>query len=215
MLMKAAGQSLTEQLTDRFAGRIRTRLLAPGARLPSVRQCAQQQGVSPATVVAAYDRLSALGLVEARRNRGFFVRDAVGELSDGIATHRVATTVAAQSVGPSRRAPVNAAAFIRGMFHSVNDKPQPGMGVFPPDWLEASFMTAAVRQVTSTRALQSFSLQYGEPAGDSGLRRSLAQKLAGINIQADTEQIITTVGATHVLDIVSRTLLRAGDPVTR
>ena len=64
MLMKAASQSLTEQLSGRFAQRIRDRLLAPGARLPSVRQCAQQQGVSPATVVAAYDQLLAQGLVD-------------------------------------------------------------------------------------------------------------------------------------------------------
>ena len=55
--------------------RIRTRLLAPGARLPSVRLCAQQQGVSPSTVVAAYDQLLAQGLVEAQKNRGFYVRD--------------------------------------------------------------------------------------------------------------------------------------------
>ena len=37
MLMKSASQSLTEQLATRFADRIRTRLLAPGARPPSVR----------------------------------------------------------------------------------------------------------------------------------------------------------------------------------
>ena len=85
MLMKTAGQSLTEQLTERFAERIRTRLLAPGARLPSVRQCAQQQAVSPATVVAAYDRLSAMGLVQARRNRGFFVREASADTAPGSA----------------------------------------------------------------------------------------------------------------------------------
>src|SRR5690606_12422044 len=30
---------------------------------------------------------------------------------------------------------------------------------------------------------------------------------------ADADQIITSVGATHALDIVSRTLLRPGDPV--
>ena len=77
MLMKTASQSLTEQLANRFAERIRTRLLAGGARLPSVRQCAQQQGVSASTVVAAYDRLLAQGLVEARKNRGFFVRETV------------------------------------------------------------------------------------------------------------------------------------------
>src|SRR6187455_1536539 len=76
MLMKASSQSLTEQLSGRFAQRIRDKLLAPGARLPSVRQCAQLHAVSPSTVVAAYDQLLAQGLVEARKNRGFFVREA-------------------------------------------------------------------------------------------------------------------------------------------
>ena len=210
MLMKAAGQSLTEQLADRFAERIGTRLLAPGARLPSVRQCAQQHGVSPSTVVAAYDRLLALGLVQARRNRGFFVREAALGRAGGAA--QVRTMAAAEAV-PARRAPVNAAALIRGMFHSVSDKPQPGMGVFPPEWLQGSFLAAAVRRVTAGPALQAMSLQYGEPAGDPGLRQALAKRLAGIDIHAGVAQIITTVGATHGLDIVSRTLLRAGDHV--
>jgi DNA-binding transcriptional MocR family regulator len=210
MLMKTAGQSLTEQLADQFAERIGTRLLAPGARLPSVRQCAQQHGVSPSTVVAAYDRLLALGLVQARRNRGFFVREAAVGRAGGAVQAR--PRAAADAV-PARRAPVNAAALIRGMFHSVSDKPQPGMGVFPPDWLQAGFMAAAVRRVTAGPALQAMSLQYGEPAGDLGLRQALAKKLAGIDIHAEVGQIITTVGATHALDIVSRTLLRAGDHV--
>ncbi len=214
MLMKSAGQSLTEQLADRFAERIGIRLLAPGARLPSVRQCAQQHGVSPSTVVAAYDRLLALGLVQARRNRGFFVREAAATRAGGVAqvSRGVAGAAGAESAS-SRRAPVNAALLIRGMFHSDNDKPQPGMGVFPPDWLAGSFMTAAVRKATAGPALQALSLQYGEPAGDSGLRRALAKKLAEIDIQAETAQIMTTVGATHALDIVSRSLLRAGDYV--
>lgn len=57
MLIKTASQSLTEQLCVRFADRIRNRLLAPGARFSSVRLCAEQQGVSVSTVVAAYDQL--------------------------------------------------------------------------------------------------------------------------------------------------------------
>ena len=75
MLTRTAHRTLTEQLADRFAERIRSRLLPAGARLPSVRDCARQQGVSPYTVVAAYDQLLAQGLVEARRQRGFYVRD--------------------------------------------------------------------------------------------------------------------------------------------
>ena len=206
MLMKTATQSLTEQLAVRFSDRIRSRLLAPGARLPSVRQCAEQNGVSTATVVAAYDQLLAQGLVHARKNRGFFVREMPTARGEGAA----ADAKAAARVGAS---PINATALIRGMFHKVSNKPHPGMGVFPPDWLESTFMPAAVRKVTSTRALQDFSLQYGEPLGDGGLRRVLAQKLGTLSIHTEPDHIITTVGATHALDIVSRTLLRAGDPV--
>jgi len=206
MLMKTSAQSLTEQLAARFADRIRSRLLAPGARLPSVRQCAGQHNVSTATVVAAYDQLLAQGLVHARKNRGFFVREMPTARGEGAAAEAKAATRAGVS-------PVNATALIRGMFHKVSDKPHPGMGVFPPEWLESTFMPAAVRKVTSTRALQDVSLQYGEPLGDSGLRRVLAQKLGTLSIHTEPDHIITTVGATHALDIVSRTLLRAGDPV--
>ena len=228
MLMKTPTQSLTEQLSARFGERIRNRLLAPGARLPSVRQCAQQHGVSPSTVVAAYDQLLAQGLVEARKNRGFFVR----EMAPALVAERVLEDVmidpdaddrtggnwstahwfAARGAGRGAP-PVNATALIRGMFHKISDKPQPGMGVFPPEWLESTFMPAAVRKVTTTRALQDFSSQYGEPLGDTGLRRVLSKKLATLNVHAAPENIITTVGATHALDIVSRTLLRPGDPV--
>lgn len=209
MLTRTSAQSLTGQLADRFAERIRNRLLPPGARLPSVRECARQQGVSPHTVVAAYDQLLAQGLVEARRQRGFYVRDsgAVGVGPDA------ASTRSAPDQAPAPLVAADASALIRGMFHRPSDKPQPGMGVFPPDWLESTFMPAAVRRVTSSKALQELSLQYGEPAGDGGLRRSLATKLAGISVPAAPDQIVTTIGATHALDIVSRTLLRAGDPV--
>lgn len=220
MLMKASSQSLTEQLAGRFAERIRNRLLAPGARLPSVRQCAEQQGVSPATVVAAYDQLLAQGLVEARKNRGFFVREAAAPREQREATPAAVDADAAARIAAHRlvarhgtAAPVNATSLIRGMFHKVSNKPQPGMGVFPSDWLESTFMPAAVRKVTGTRALHDFSLQYGEPLGDAGLRRVLANKLADLSVPASPDQIITSVGATHALDIVSRTLLRPGDPV--
>ena len=215
MLTRTSTQSLTEQLAGRFAERIRTRLLAPGAKLPSVRECARQQGVSPHTVVAAYDQLLAQGLVEARRQRGFYVRQ------DAAAQPAQPRQAPAGAQGSSTSAlllsgagvPADASALIRGMFQRQSDKPQPGMGVFPPDWMESTFMPTSLRRLTSTRALQELSLQYGEPAGDGALRRSLAQKLMSINVPATPDQIITSIGATHALDIVSRTLLRAGDPV--
>src|SRR6516225_8709019 len=76
VLARSAAQTLAEQLAGHYAARIRQRLLLPGARLPSVRESARRHRVSPSTVVAAYDQLLAQGLVEAKRQRGFFVRDA-------------------------------------------------------------------------------------------------------------------------------------------
>lgn len=124
-LTRTSARTLTEQLAERFASRIRDHLLPSGARLPSVRQCAVQHGLNPSTVVAAYDQLIAQGLIEARRHRGFFVRERgpVARSGDG----EVSTAA------PRMAAPVSAATLIRGMFHPSGGKPQPGMGVLPPE----------------------------------------------------------------------------------
>jgi DNA-binding transcriptional MocR family regulator len=235
MLMRTSSLSLTDQLVERFSERIRNRLLAAGARLPSVRQCAAQHGVSPHTVVAAYDQLVAAGLVEARKQKGFYVRDIQNNRSNQPLAQTNAAQAATKNVavadlpgGLSLRASagltgrlqarIDATALIRGMFHHNRgglgtNWPQPGMGVFPPDWLESDFMSAAVRKVTHTKALIETSLKYGEPKGDSGLRAALSLKLRDLSIDVPADHIITTVGATHGLDVVSRTLLKAGDCV--
>jgi len=206
-LSRTAAQSLSEQLAMRFSERIRDRLLPPGARLPSVRQCAAQYGVNPSTVVAAYDQLLAQGLVEARRNRGFFVRERHRPNGESAPALRPEAGIGRMT------APVNAAALIRGMFHPAGARPQPGMGAFPSDWMSTGFLQSALRRVSATDTLAEASLRYGEPHGDGHLRRVLATRLGDLGLPAGPDQIITTVGATHALDIVSRTLLKPGDGV--
>lgn len=216
-LTRSSTQSLAEQLVERYGQRIRDRLLAPGARLPSVRQCAAQHQVSPSTVVAAYDQLAARGLIVSRPQRGFFVRDFQQKLPIPIvkrspdATEKIATEV--PMARPPGGQPLDATRLIRAMFQPAGPQPQPGMGVFPPDWLKSPFLAAAVRKVTSTAAFQDSSLTYGEPQGDAGLRRALAQHLDTLGLPVRPGQIVTTVGATHALDVVSRTLLKPGDSV--
>ncbi len=56
--------------------RIASRALVPGDRLPSVRGFARTMGVSPSTVVEAYARLEAEGVIRARRGSGFYVTGA-------------------------------------------------------------------------------------------------------------------------------------------
>ena len=205
LLSRQADTTLTDQLAGRFAERIRQRLISPGSRLPSVRECARRHGVSPHTVVAAYDQLLALGLVEARRQRGFFVRE----------TGQSSGAPARTEPPPQHRptAPVSAIALVRGMFQPPGAQPMPGLGTLPVEWLDRSMLATALRRVTSGTQLEALSLRYGEPAGDPRLRQALSTRLAEIGVSAPTAQIVTTSGAIQALDIVTRTLLRPGDTV--
>jgi len=201
-LSRHADTPLTDQLAARFAERIRQRLLAPGARLPSVRECARRHEVSPSTVVAAYDQLLAQGLVEARRQRGFFVR--------GTPAQAPAAAVPAERT-PRTPLPISATTLIRGMFQPPGSQPMPGLGTLPVDWLDAALLASALRRVGAQGSQAA--LQYGEPAGEARLRRALAARLVEHGVKASADQIVTTVGATHALDIVTRTLLKPGDSV--
>jgi DNA-binding FadR family transcriptional regulator len=73
MLDRSPVPTLTEQVMDWVRGRIAGRALGPGARLPSIRKLAETQGVSKSTVVEAYDRLAAEGVITARPGSGFYV----------------------------------------------------------------------------------------------------------------------------------------------
>ena len=213
LLSRLAPQTLSTQLAERLGERIRMRLLPAGARLPSVRECARQQGVSTHTVVAAYDLLQAQGLVEARPQSGFFVRDFVQEAPLlQSAPARTAAHDGAASIPQGTR--INASMLVRGMFHqSVGGKPQPGTGVLPAEWLEAGFLGAAMRRASSGSSLHDSCVRYGDPLGDIHLREALSRRLARLGLVAAPQHIITTMGATHALDVISRALLRPGDPV--
>jgi DNA-binding transcriptional MocR family regulator len=200
-LSRGADTTLTEQLSARFSEHIRQRLLAPGSRLPSVRECARRHGVSAYTVVAAYDQLQAQGLVEARRQRGFFVRQPAGD---------AARPPAAKA--PPAPLPISATTLMRGMFQAPGAHPMPGLGTLPMEWLDLPMLSSAMRRVSGARAT-AHSLQYGDPAGDPRLRHAVASRLADHGVIATADQIVTTVGATHALDVVTRTLVRAGDSV--
>ena len=200
-LSREASTPLALQLAHRFAERIGQRLLLPGTRLPSVRECAKQYGVSPYTVVAAYDKLLAQGLLEARKQRGFFVRESPP-----------ARTTRAMPAAPAAR-PFDASTLIRGMFQA-DARTAPGLGTLPAEWLDLPMIQSAMRKViTQSESPDQLALQYGEPGGDARLREALARRLGDLGIVTTQELVVTTVGATHALDLVTRTLLQPGDAV--
>lgn len=67
------GRTRTGALMEAVRAKIASRALGAGDRLPSVRRFAATMGVSPSTVVEAYSRLEAEGVIRARRGSGFYV----------------------------------------------------------------------------------------------------------------------------------------------
>jgi DNA-binding transcriptional MocR family regulator len=179
---RGALASLPEQLAQWWAAQIHARTLAAGTRLPSVQ---------------------AQGLVEARAQRGYFVRE-VG--ARGASSPTTAVT--------RRAPPLDAAAMVRSMFEHRGDKAaSPGIGTLPPDWLDLPLLHSALRRAIADDVGEASSLRYGDPAGDARLRTALTHRLADLGIASQAAQIVTSAGATAALDLVAQLLLAPGDSV--
>jgi DNA-binding transcriptional MocR family regulator len=163
--------------------------------------CAHTHSVSPSTVVAAYDLLQAQGLVEARRQRGFFVRDRAALPTGHGRTGRRAGA-AAGAGGRHGADPQHVPARQGG-------QGGPGMGTLPePGWMPALLQRALRRVCGRPNRRRRAWLRYGDPAGDAGLRARAGAPPGRPGHRRHAGQIVTTIGATHALDLVARTLLQ-------
>jgi len=205
LLSREGGESLSDQIVRSVAARIDDRLLRSGARMPSIRQFASSHGVSPFTVVGAYDKLVARGYLESRRGAGFFIRDRA-PLQAPIA-ERVAAAAPVREGPPA----LDVVWLVRNMFRPGPHQYMPGTGVLPADWLDGQSIANALRAIS--RQHSGLLLNYGVPQGYLPLRQQLQHRLAELEIGATPEQIVTTAGVTQALDMVAREFTRPGDTV--
>ena len=190
---------LANGIVEWWRARIDDRIVRPGIRLPSIRHFAADQRVSRHTVVEAYDRLVELGYLEARRGSGFYVRARPAPTARG----------ARGAAVPASR--IDVAWLLRSMFRDLPHDRMPGGGLLPPDWLDSALIAASARSVT--RAAKRSWLAYGAPQGYLPLRQQISLKLSAVEIPAEPEQIVTTAGVTHAIDLAARHFLEPGDAV--
>ena len=189
----------TEGVMATIRNRIAARSLAPGDRLPSIRGLAASAGVSPSTVVEAYDRLAAEGLIRAQRGSGFYVSSAAQpplKLAE-------AETPKARAVDPfwvSRQS-------LDAEEHAL----KPGCGWLPAEWMPNEALRRAIRSLA--RADDDMLAYYGTTRGSSALRRLLLGRLAEEGVSAGPEHLMLTNTSTQALDLLCRFLLRPGDTV--
>src|SRR5579884_1651656 len=74
-LETSSGMPIARQIADQIRTHCASGTLAPGDRLPSVRQLARDLAVNQNTVLRVYERLTAEGLLERRHGDGTYVAD--------------------------------------------------------------------------------------------------------------------------------------------
>ncbi|MGQ3676295.1 aminotransferase-like domain-containing protein [Xanthobacter sp. TB0139] len=195
---QTSGGTRIDAVMDAVRARIHARQFPSGARLPSVRAQARAMGVSVSTIVEAYERLAAEGLIRARPGSGFYVCGPAAPL-------------ALAQMEPQLEREVDPLWISR---HALDVGPEvlrPGCGWLPASWMHEAGIRRALRQLA--RANAPALADYAPPLGLPALRQVLARRMAGNGIEAAPEQILLTDSSTQAIDLICRFLLEPGDTV--
>ncbi|CAL4866963.1 HTH-type transcriptional regulator NorG [Asticcacaulis sp. MM231] len=194
----SATATLTTHVMDQIRDRITRQQLSQGSRLPSIRAMAEAQKVSKSTVVEAYDRLLAEGVIAARRGSGFFVA----------ASH---APLALADIGPKLDLQVDPLWVSRQSLETETDYLKPGCGWLPASWMPEDDIRRSLR--TLARSSATNLTEYATPLGYASLRQLLSRRLSEHGIEAAPAQIMVTGSGTQSIDLVCRFLLSPGDTV--
>lgn len=192
-----------QQLADELAGSIRTGVLRPGDRLPSVRDLRRQRGVSPSTIFQAYAQLESQGLVEARVRSGYFVR-----------ARRLLTGLPPEAAQPSGRVtPVAISELVFELLGSTRDVDVVPLGsAFPAPEL-FPFEALARGGARAMRRLGPAQISGALTAGDESLRAQVGRRYALNGVSLRVDELIVTNGAMEALNLCLQAVTQPGDVV--
>jgi len=172
--------------------------LTAGEKLPSIRSFAATMRVSASTVVEAYDRLAAEGVIRSRPGSGFYVAGA-------LPPHALA------EVEPRLDRAVDPFWVSRQSLDAGAEILKPGCGWLPADWMPNAALRRAIRRLG--RADDAVLTDYGPTRGSLKLRQLLARQFATEGIDAGADQILLTSSGTRAIDLICRLFLRPSDVV--
>lgn len=178
--------------------RIAGRSLTPGAKLPSIRALSGSLKVSASTVVDAYERLVAEGVILSRPGSGFYVANQTAPLS-------------LADIGPKLDRAVDPFWVSRQSLEAHESDLKPGCGWLPPAWLPQETIRRTLRSLS--RADAASIADYGSPLGLKPLRQLIARRMADRGVEASPDQIILTESGTQAIDFLCRFLIEPGDTV--
>ena len=191
--------SLYQQLADRLQSQIDDGIWQPGERIPSIRQSCKTHGLSPMTVLQAYQLLESQGRILARPQSGYYVKAA----SPQVVQHTPSQTHYSGSVD------INDLVFEVLQASKSRDLVPLGMSVADPTLFPHPQLGRAL--ASCMRKLDPFSTVADLPPGNEALRRAIAQRYASDGVAVNPQEIIITTGAMEALSLSLQVLTEPGD----
>lgn len=194
--------NLYEQVADRIYALIKEGTLRPGDRLPSVRRLHEQLSVSISTVLEAYRLLEDRGLISARPQSGYYVKQ----------TLLTTPEEPDQSKPPKQVSAVNNSLAFQ-VIRSTRDGQKvnlagavPGMELLPLDTLNR-----LMGQVLRHHPIVAHS--YDVPPGCEPLRHEIARRLMDTGGSVTPDEIVTTNGTFEAVYLSLKAATHPGDTV--
>lgn len=196
MQNSGSSTSLAETLAEHIKRQINEGNLQAGEKLASLRDYARLHGCAKNTVVSAYERLVAEGVIEPRRGSGYFVKGSIGPRTLDGAVPALSHTLVKLGL-QSADAPLPRLAISEGLP--------------PSEWLESCRLDRYIQKIGRSGLGTAF--RYGDPMGYPSLRGHISRRLNEQGIPADASRIIFTQGSYQAIDIIIRHFVQRGDDV--
>jgi DNA-binding transcriptional MocR family regulator len=194
---------LYQEIADRLAGLIHQGTYPTGARIPSVRQTSEQQGVSISTVLQAYSLLESRGLIEARPQSGYYVRRQVAERLPEPEMSAAGCDACLVSVHELT---------MRLLADVLNPKlVQLGAALPNPQLMPIKKINRIMTNISRQNAAEAH--QYLFPPGLESLRTQIAQRAALAGCSLSPDDIVITSGGMEAIGIGLHAVCRPGDIV--
>ncbi|MDM0109106.1 PLP-dependent aminotransferase family protein [Variovorax sp. J22R24] len=193
-----------EALAIEIAESIRTGVLHPGDRLPSVRQARASRGVSPSTVFQAYYLLEAQGLIRARERSGYYVADGARHLPPE-------PEVASQPEDDA--VPLDVSERVFEILESTMVRDVVPLGSAFPSPLLFPLQRLGQIMAASIQNLDPWSTVDDLTPGNARLRRQIALRYLADGMQVHTDEIVVTNGALEALNLCLSAVTRPGAAV--
>jgi len=200
-------QPLYQRVAHHYRGAIRSGVLTPGTRMPSVRSLTRLHQVSLSTALQACRSLEDEGLLEARPRSGYFVRmPRRAAIPPANEPDTVQALDAAQYVGVHDRV----SAFVAQSERHVVTTDFAAAYASPEAYPAEALKNAAIRAL---RRRPELLVKPVASPGDPTLRAVLARRAleAGMSLTAD--EIMVTHGCIEALNVALRAVAQPGDTI--